>query len=90
MLTSLKILQGLNGTVKIPFELNDAQNPILMIHDILGNTVYKTNITGERRFSGNITWIPQNYKARPLSSGTYIVRVQDDRGSDYQKILFLK
>ena len=79
-----------NGTVKIPFELNDAQNPILMIHDILGNTVYKTNITGGRRFSGNITWIPQNYKSRPLSSGTYIVRVQDDRGSDYQKILFLK
>jgi hypothetical protein len=79
-----------NGAVTIRFELAHAQRPILIIHDILGATVFRTEIPARSRIAGTMAWIPRNPNGQSLPSGTYLVRIQANNGYDSQKILFIK
>ena len=79
-----------NGAVTIRFDLTHAQRPILIIHDLLGATVFRTEIPARSRAAGTMAWIPRNPNGQSLPSGTYLVRIQADNGYDSQKILFIK
>ena len=76
-----------NGAVTIRFNLNHAQRPKLTIYDLLGETVFRTDITSWNKVAGSLVWTPNG---QSLSSGTYLVRIQADNGYDSQKILFIK
>jgi len=79
-----------NGAVTIRFKLVHAQRPILIIHDLLGATVFRTEIPARSRVAGTMVWIPRNPNGQSLPSGTYLVRIQANNGYDSQKILFIK
>ena len=79
-----------NGAVTIRFDLTHAQRPILIIHDLLGATVFRTEIPARSRAAGTMAWIPRNPHGQSLPSGTCLVRIQADNGYDSQKILFIK
>ena len=79
-----------NGAVTIRFKLVHAQRPILIIHDLLGAAVYRTEIPPRSRVAGTMVWIPRNPNGQSLPSGTYLVRIQANNGYDSQKILFIK
>ena len=79
-----------NGAVTIRFDLTHAQRPILIIHDLLGATVFRTEIPARSRAAGTMAWIPRNPNGQSLPSGTYLVRIQANNGYDSQKILFIK
>ena len=79
-----------NGSVTINFDITDAQRPILKIHDILGETVYRKEIFKLREESKSIEWTPKKLNGQLLSTGTYLIQIQADNGFDHQKILFIK
>ena len=76
-----------NGAVTIRFNLNHAQRPKLTIYDLLGETIFRTEIPSWNKVAGSLVWTPNG---QSLSSGTYLVRIQADNGYDSQKILFIK
>jgi hypothetical protein len=80
-----------NGEVTIPFQVEPiTKSAQLSIFSILGENIYNTIITQDQLRQGFIRWNPLNNSQSAVSSGTYIIRLENDIMSSSKKILFIK
>jgi len=79
-----------NPSTTIVYELPEASDLTLEIHNVLGQKV-RTLVSGRQPAgTANTQWNGTDDRGLPVSSGVYFVRLHSDRFSDSKKMLLLK
>ena len=80
-----------NEQITIPFQIESSDNNTrLSIYSILGEKVFNKTLNQNHLNQGYIKWNPSNNDQMSISSGPYIIRVENNINSSTKKILFIK
>ncbi len=80
-----------NEQITIPFQIQSiGNNARLSIYSIIREKVFNTDLNQNQINQGFIKWNPLNNSQMTISSGPYIVRIENNKMSSTKKILFIK
>jgi hypothetical protein len=79
-----------NGRVSIPIKTNENSSINFNVYDINGNIIYKSNWTNHTNREKNIVWNGKNNNGENVSSGTYILKINNGTLIKNTRVMFIK
>lgn len=79
-----------NPKTTIAFDLPEEAKVEIIIYDLMGREVWRTNKTNYTAGTHSIVWNGTNHAGQPVGTGIYLIRLNSRKYSAAQKVLLMK
>jgi hypothetical protein len=79
-----------NGNVSIPIDIEKQSMVNFFIYDIGGSLVFSSNQNYVPETKNNFLWNGKSNNGKHVSSGTYIININNKASSETKKVVYIK